>query len=88
MLATVNFYFLARFIQNLIFVRKGAVAILLVSFYLRLAFLACIVVTLIVWFDASAVALLVGLSSVVLSVSLWGGVAFCKKTIRRQKDGC
>ena len=86
-LATVNFYFLAQFIQNLIFVRKGAVAILLVSFYLRLAFLACIVVALIVWLNASVVALLVGLSSVVLSILLWGGVAFLRN-IRRQKDGC
>ncbi len=88
MLATVNFYFLARLIQNLIFVRKGAVAILLLSFYLRLAVLACIVVALIVWLDASVVALLVGLSSVVLSISLWGGMTFLRKHIRRQKDGC
>lgn len=87
-LATANFYFLAGLIQGLVFVRKGATAILLFSFYLRLALTALVLAGLIVWFRASVIALLAGLSTVLVSILLWGGMYFFRKNSRRRKYGC
>ncbi len=87
-LAMINFYFLARLTQQLVFVRKGATAALLFSFYFRLLLTALVLAGLIVWLRASVIALLFGLSTVVMSILLWGGMYFFRKNSRRHKNGC
>ncbi len=87
-LAIINFYFLARLAQQLLFIRKGATVALLVSFYGRLLLTALVLAGLIVWLRASVVALLFGLSTVVMSIALWGGMCFFRKNSRRHRYGC
>lgn len=71
-LITANFYFLARFLTELVHMRKGAVTALLTGFYIRLAILAIILFVLIVVAQASVPALLAGLSTAVANIFLWG----------------
>ena len=70
-LATINFWFLAKFGQQLVHMERKAVLALLSRFYLRLALTAAALFVLIVWGGASAVALLVGISSVVVNFLHW-----------------
>lgn len=71
-LGTVNFLALARIIQELIYLRKGAVPVQLFSFYGRLILTAGVLFVLIVYAKASVSALLVGLSTVLVNILLWG----------------
>ncbi|MFW6323674.1 MAG: ATP synthase subunit I [Desulfovibrionales bacterium] len=71
-LATLNFYSLARLIQQLVFVRKGAVLVLLISFYGRLILTGVLLFVLIAWVHASAMGLLAGLTTVVVTILMWG----------------
>ncbi|MGM0645757.1 MAG: ATP synthase subunit I [Thermodesulfobacteriota bacterium] len=71
-LITANFYFLARFLTELVHMRKGAVTALLTGFYIRLAILAIVLFVLIVIAKASVPALLAGLSTAVANIFLWG----------------
>ncbi|ACV69372.1 ATP synthase subunit I [Desulfohalobium retbaense] len=71
-LITANFYFLARFIAELVRMQKGAVTALLSGFYIRLGALAGILFVLIVFAQASIPALLAGLSTAVVNILLWG----------------
>ena len=70
-LATLNFFFLARVIQELVHVRKGAVSALLFGFYFRLILTGAALYLLIVWGEVSAVALLAGLTTVVVAIFMW-----------------
>lgn len=71
-LATINFLALAKVIQELVFVRRGAVAALLMGFYVRLLLTAAALYVLIVSWQVSVVMLLAGVSTVVLNILLWG----------------
>jgi len=71
-LATVNFLALARIIQELVYLRKGAVSVQLFSFYCRLIITAGVLFLLISYAKSSVPALLVGLSTVLINILLWG----------------
>jgi hypothetical protein len=71
LLMTLNFIFLARVIQELVYVRRGAVTALLFGFYLRLFMTGAALYLLIVWIGVSAVALLAGLTTVVVTILMW-----------------
>ncbi len=71
-LGTVNFLALARIIQELVYLRKGAVPVQLFSFYGRLILTAGVLFVLIVYAGSSASALLIGLSTVLINILLWG----------------
>lgn len=71
-LITVNFYFLAKFVQQLVQVRKGAVVALLFHFYLRLAGTGLALYGLIVWAKVPVPALLLGLSTVLVTALGYG----------------
>jgi hypothetical protein len=71
LLATVNFFFLAKVIQEIVHVQRGAVAALLFGFYLRLILTGVALFLLIAWGEVSAVALLAGLTTVVVAIFVW-----------------
>jgi hypothetical protein len=71
-LGTVNFLALARIIQELVYLRKGAVPVQLFSFYGRLILTAGVLFVLIVYAGSSVSALLIGLSTVLINILLWG----------------
>jgi hypothetical protein len=72
LLGTINFLALARVIQELVYVRKGAVAVQMFSFYGRLALTALAVYYLIVMRGSSVLWLLIGFSTVLINILLWG----------------
>jgi F0F1-type ATP synthase assembly protein I len=73
-LASFNFYFLAIFAQRLMTGgdSRAAVPRQLFRFYGRLFVTGVFLAVLLAWLDASAVALLAGLSTVLVSMLLWG----------------
>lgn len=75
-LGTLNFLALAKVIQQLVFVQRGAVTALLVSFYGRLLVTGFLLFALIVWARLSITGLLCGLSTVVAAIVIWGGIHF------------
>ena len=79
LLATFNFWWLAKFGQCLVYMRKGAGVSLLIRFYLRLTLTGLVIYGLIVWGHCSIYALLVGLSSVVVNAVLWSVAGFRQK---------
>ncbi len=68
---TLNFYALARVAPGLVHLAKGATAPLLVQFYGRLILTGALLFMLIAWLHVSVVALLAGLSTVVVNALLW-----------------
>jgi hypothetical protein len=70
-LATLNFLFLARVIQEIVYVRGGAAGALLFGFYFRLFLTGAALYLLIVWGEMSAVAILAGLTTVVVTILMW-----------------
>ncbi|MBT8763107.1 ATP synthase subunit I [Desulfohalobiaceae bacterium Ax17] len=79
LLGGLNFYALAKIIQQLIFVRRGAVVALLVSFYFRLLFTGVLLYAVIVFFKANIVALLSGLSVVIVNILIFGATLVGQK---------
>ncbi|WP_035243847.1 ATP synthase subunit I [Desulfonatronovibrio hydrogenovorans] len=71
-LGTLNFYFLAKLIQELVHIKKGAVTPLLFSFYIRLGLIGLVLYFAIVHWGASIYSLLIGLSIVLLNVFIFG----------------
>ena len=80
LLGTMNFLALSKIVQELIFMQKGAVLIQLFSFYGRLVLTALAFYLLIAFTGASAIMLLLGMSTVVLNILLWGMAQFLGKT--------
>ena len=78
-LATFNFWSLAKFGQHLAYMRKGAVVSLLIRFYGRMLLSGLVIYGLIVWGQCSIAALLAGLSTVVVSAIFWGVAGFRQK---------
>ncbi len=71
LLATFNFWYMTKAVQKLLYVRKGAVASLLLLFYGRLILTVTLIMVLIIFFDAPVVGLLAGLSTVVVTAITW-----------------
>ena len=80
LLGTMNFLALGRVIQELVYVQKGAVAVQMFSFYGRLALTALAFYALVVIRGASVAWLLIGFSTVLINILLWGMSQFLGKT--------
>ena len=78
-LGSLNFYFLARLIQELIHIKKGAVTPLLFSFYIRLGLTALVLYIAIVFWNANIFSLIIGLSVVLLNVLIFGATLVGQK---------
>ncbi|UIJ37282.1 ATP synthase subunit I [Desulfobaculum bizertense] len=81
-LMTLNFSSLAKFVQHLIHRQKGAVVQLLVSFYGRLLLTGLALYALIAWGNANVVSLLAGLSTVVVTILIWGAAQVIGKNAK------
>jgi hypothetical protein len=71
-LVSLNFFSLARFAQGITRTQHGAVVALLARFYGRLILTGAVLFALIVWAHAPLVALLAGISTVVVNAVYWG----------------
>lgn len=78
-LITINFWVLARVVQRLVFVRKGAVFALLFLFYGKLILSGLALYALIVLAHAPISGLLAGLTTAVANAILWGTTTFRHK---------
>lgn len=78
-LGSLNFLALARVLQEVVYLRRGAVAVQLFSFYGRLAITAAALFVLIAYAKTPVSALLFGLSTVLVSILLWGMTQFLGK---------
>lgn len=81
-LGTLNFYALAKVIQGLIFLRQSSVQLLLFGFYARLALTGVALYVLLVLCRASVVALLVGLSLVLVNILMYGAKFFLGQKLK------
>lgn len=74
LLITFNFYYLAKFVQQIVYFSGGRKAVieLLVRFYGRLILTGVALFALIVWADVSVTALVAGLSTVLMTILFWG----------------
>jgi len=79
-LITMNFWFLAKGLQGAVQLRQGAVAVSLARFYGRMILTGLALFGLIIWGGLPVVALLAGLTTVVINIFFWGIFRF-----RRQK---
>ncbi|MGE4291700.1 MAG: ATP synthase subunit I [Desulfovibrio sp.] len=79
LLVTVNFWLMARTGQSVVSAQKGAVTMMLILFYGRMALTGLALFTLIAWLDASVSGLLVGLSMVVVNAITWGTANYMQK---------
>lgn len=82
LLGTLNFYALAKVVQELVLVQKGAVTAQLISFYGRLFVTSVALYVLIVLNHSSVVSLLVGLSSVIANILIWGAFHYLGKKMK------
>lgn len=78
-LGTFNFYFLARLIQELVYIKKGAVTPLLFSFYIRLAVTGLVLLAAMVMLRVNIYALLAGLSVILLNILIFGATLVGQK---------
>ncbi|WP_461209635.1 ATP synthase subunit I [Desulfocurvus sp. DL9XJH121] len=81
LLATWNFCSLASFVQRTLARKRAAVAGLLLRFYARLLFTGLALYALLVWAGSSAVALIAGLSTVVVTLFIWGASRMARKHV-------
>jgi len=72
LLMTFNLYLLADFLQHVLLKNDGAVGGQLIRFYVRLIVTGVVLAALIIWAQASILALLLGLSTVVVTILIWG----------------
>ncbi len=72
LLMTFNFYLMSDFLQHVLLKQDGAVSRQLFRLYGRLLLTGAALAMLIVWARASIPALLLGLSSVVVTILIWG----------------
>ena len=73
LLATVNFFVLARLVPQLIEESKGSIVALVASFYLRLLLAALVLFLAIVGLGLPPVAVLAGLSTILVTFMVWTG---------------
>ena len=81
MLATWNFYSLALFVQRTLARNQGTVTGMLFRFYGRLIVTGLVLYALLVWAGSSAVALVAGLSTVVVTLFIWGASRMMRKHV-------
>jgi hypothetical protein len=79
LLVTLNFWWMARTGQSVVSAQKGAVTLMLILFYGRMALTGLALFALIAWLDASVSGLLVGLSTVVVNAITWGTANYMQK---------
>ena len=79
-LGSMNFLAMGKVIQEVVYLQKGAVAVQLFSFYGRLVLTALALYLLIVVKGASVPWLLLGVSTVLVNILLWGMSQFLGKT--------
>jgi hypothetical protein len=72
LLVTVNFYALAKFVQEAVYVKQGQIVALLVQFYGRLLLTGLLLFAMVVWLEVSVAALSAGLSTLVVTIVTWG----------------
>jgi hypothetical protein len=80
LLGTLNFLALAKLIQELVYLQKSAVVVQIFSFYGRMMITALAFYVLIAHLDSSGVWLLMGFSTVLINILLWGMSQFLGKT--------
>ncbi|MBU4526209.1 MAG: ATP synthase subunit I [Desulfomicrobium sp.] len=80
LLGTLNFLALGKLIQELVYLQKSAVIVQIFSFYGRLLLTALAFYVLIVHMGSSGVWLLLGFSTVLINILLWGMSQFLGKT--------
>lgn len=80
LLGSFNFLAMGKVVQELVYVQKGAVAVQLFSFYGRLVLTALALYLLIVVKGSSVVWVLLGVSTVLVNILLWGMTHFLGKT--------
>ncbi len=80
LLGSMNFLAMGKVIQEVVYLQKGAVAVQLFSFYGRLVLTALALYLLIVVKGASVPWLLLGVSTVLVNILLWGMSQFLGKT--------
>jgi len=80
LLGTLNFLALAKLIQELVYLQKSAVVVQIFSFYGRLLITALAFYVLIAHLGSSGVWLLMGFSTVLINILLWGMSQFLGKT--------
>ena len=79
-LGSMNFLAMGKVIQEVVYLQKGAVAVQLFSFYGRLVLTALALYLLIVVKEASVPWVLLGVSTVLINILLWGMSQFLGKT--------
>ncbi|MGE4299720.1 MAG: ATP synthase subunit I [Desulfovibrionaceae bacterium] len=72
-IVTANFYGMAKFVHEAVYMKKGAVLSLLLLFYGRLLLTGIVLYVLIVWVKVSVAALVAGLSTALVTILIWGG---------------
>ncbi len=84
LLATYNFFSLAKFIQQVVHYRftKRLLISLLVRVYGRLLLTGLVLALMIGWLKAPVAALLIGLSTVVATILFWGGSFIYEQTVK------
>ncbi len=80
LLGTLNFLALAKLIQELVYLQKSAVVVQIFSFYGRMMITALAFYMLIAHLGSSGVWLLMGFSTVLINILLWGMSQFLGKT--------
>lgn len=75
-LSSMNFWMLAKGLQTVVHQQDGAVAVSLIRFYGRLAVSGVALFALIIWAELPLVALILGLSTVVVNILFWGVFRF------------
>lgn len=78
-LGGINFYFLAKVVQELVCLKSGAVVPLLFNFYFRLAVTGVILFISVVYWEVSIYSLLIGLSIVLLNILIFGATLVGQK---------
>lgn len=71
LLMTFNFYLLAGFLGHVLLNQQGAVPNLLFRFYGRLILTGAVMAALIIWAGSSIPAMLLGLSTVMVTILIW-----------------
>ena len=81
-IVTLNFYALARVVPGLVHLVQGAAAPLLFQFYGRLILTGVLLYLLIAWLHVSVIALLAGLSTVVVNALLWATISSIGRNVK------
>ncbi len=82
LIATVNFYALARFAQMAIHVPQGAAGAQVMRFFIRLGLTGVVLYVLIIRLGVPLSGLLAGLTTVVVTALAWGAVRYSGQKVK------